>query len=265
MKNRYGCTHVASAAFSLVELSIVLVILGLLIGGILSGQALIRAAELRAVTTEYQRYATAIHTFRDKYFALPGDMRNATAFWNSAGGDGFNLACTAVATTLPTTCNGNGDGSIWSGGDTISETYRAWEHMANAGLIEGTYTGAADTAGYADATRGINQPASKLSQGAWTLWTIYSWGTFGKAGTSLWLGADIVSGQAYSFYPLLTPEEAWNIDTKTDDGRPGYGKITTTDSANSYGPACTGSATASTAQYQLNNTAKLCNQIFWLE
>lgn len=55
--------------FSLVELSIVLVILGLLTGGILAGQSLIRAAELRAVSTEYSRYATAVQSFRDKYFA----------------------------------------------------------------------------------------------------------------------------------------------------------------------------------------------------
>ena len=71
-------------AFSLVELSIVLVILGLLTGGILAGQSLIRAAELRAVTTEYQRYVAAVQTFRDKYMALPGDMPNAIAFWGAA-------------------------------------------------------------------------------------------------------------------------------------------------------------------------------------
>ena len=69
------------AAFSLVELSIVLVILGLLTGGILTGQNLIRAAELRSVVTEFQTYQTAVMTFRDKYFALPGDMTNATDFW----------------------------------------------------------------------------------------------------------------------------------------------------------------------------------------
>ena len=71
------------SAFSLVELSIVLVILGLLTGGILSGQSLIRAAELRSVTTEYSRYTAATYSFRDKYFALPGDMSNAESFWGS--------------------------------------------------------------------------------------------------------------------------------------------------------------------------------------
>ena len=69
--------------FSLVELSIVLVILGLLVGGILSGQSLIRASELRSVTTEYQTYVTSLGTFRDRYFALPGDLSNAASFWST--------------------------------------------------------------------------------------------------------------------------------------------------------------------------------------
>ena len=50
------------SAFSLVELSIVLVILGLLTGGILTGQSLIRAAELRSVTSQMQQYRVAVYT-----------------------------------------------------------------------------------------------------------------------------------------------------------------------------------------------------------
>ncbi len=55
-----------SLGFSLVELAIVLVILGLLAGGVLSGQSLIRAAELRSVIAEYQRYYTAVKIFNDE-------------------------------------------------------------------------------------------------------------------------------------------------------------------------------------------------------
>ncbi len=70
--------------FSLVELSIVLVILGLLTGGILAGKSLMRASELRAVSTEYQRYLTAAQSFRGKYFELPGDFSKAQSFWGIA-------------------------------------------------------------------------------------------------------------------------------------------------------------------------------------
>jgi prepilin-type N-terminal cleavage/methylation domain-containing protein len=70
--------------FTLVELSIVLVILGLLAGGVLAGQGLIRAAELRSITTDQQRFLIAIRAFRDQYRSLPGDMPNATLVWGGA-------------------------------------------------------------------------------------------------------------------------------------------------------------------------------------
>lgn len=136
-------SHVS--AFSLVELSIVLVILGLLVGGVLSGQSLIRAAELRSVTSEYSKWHSAAHAFRDKYFALPGDMPNATAFWGALDIDGNGLGsnCRGESSGLAT-CNGDGDGAICQSGTCTSQTYEAmlfWKHLANAGLIEGTYSG----------------------------------------------------------------------------------------------------------------------------
>ena len=134
-------------AFTLVELSIVLVILGLLTGGILTGQSLIRAAELRSIITERDRYAAAIQTFRDKYRGLPGDITNATAFW----GDGPDapLACDvpAGAAAHYDICNGNGNGQVgylsttsW----TATEMIQLWSHLAAAGLIEGSYSGQHD-------------------------------------------------------------------------------------------------------------------------
>lgn len=110
------------SGFSLVELSIVLVILGLLTGGILGGQALIRAAELRTAMSDYSRYTAAVMSFREKYFALPGDMTNATAFW----GDN-NTVCPDAGITngTPGTCNGNGD-SNWG---SQTEQFLVWQHL----------------------------------------------------------------------------------------------------------------------------------------
>ena len=76
-------TRHTQLAFSLVELSIVLVILGLLVGGILSGQSLIRAATLRSFVKQHEQHYTAVMSFRDKYSQLPGDMNNATQFWGA--------------------------------------------------------------------------------------------------------------------------------------------------------------------------------------
>lgn len=87
-------------AFSLVELSIVLVILGLLVGGVVAGQSLIRAAELRSVSTDYQRFLTATLTFRDKYFALPGDFTMASRVWGLLT-EGMVSEPIAVSSRLP--------------------------------------------------------------------------------------------------------------------------------------------------------------------
>lgn len=206
-------------AFSLVELSIVLVILGLLVGGILAGQSLIRAAELRSVSTEFQKYTAAIYAFRDKYFAIPGDMRNATSFWgdnDSACPDG------AIANGTPGTCNGNADNRMTEASTSLgatSETLQIWNQLALAGLIEGTYTGVQTAAYY---TAGTNQPRGRLNNSTW--FSSYA-GVYGDTqlftadyGNYLRLSS-AVSGV------VLNPEETWNIDTKLDDGKPGTGKM----------------------------------------
>lgn len=251
-RNKCGMTRFKSA-FSLVELSIVLVILGLLVGGVLSGQSLIRAAELRAVSSEYARYATAIQTFRDKYFALPGDMTNATSFWLSAGGTGSNAACAAEVSTTAATCNGNGDGlvsGIINGNAAFSEEFRAWQHLANAGLIEGSYTGTG-----ASAVAGTNTPRSRMGNSGWGIaytsafyFAEGNWGTQ-STGNAFFFGAnaDTMRGVA------LNPTEAWNIDVKNDDGLPGSAIVQITDKSG----VCVTSSTAPSA-YALSVTTKSC-------
>lgn len=215
-------------AFSLVELSIVLVILGLLTGGILAGQSLIQAAQLRSISTEYSRYMAAVHGFRDKYLALPGDITNATSFW---GKDNTNCNTAAGAVATPGTCNGDGNGIISDVNGV--ERHRLWQHLAFAGLVEGTYSGLGTdgAAGYG-VTPGENAPLSKFGNKAgWSLGTLGTGGTTWaydlEYGNSMLLGAIYPSTGATSFprSPILKPEDAWNLDTKMDDGRPAYGKI----------------------------------------
>lgn len=251
--------------FSLVELSIVLVILGLLVGGVLAGQSLIRAAELRSVTADLQRYQTAINTFRNKYFAMPGDMTNATAFWGSAGGTGSDNTCFITNSADKRTCNGNGDGlTEVSGTDpTYGERFRAWQQLANAGLIEGSYTGVSESTTFDSRLPGKNMPASKLSSNG-----------FGIAGLNA-----VVSGDANYFDrsyhwnilflhgsigSTITATEMWNIDTKLDDGKPAYGSVYTVKSTSAWGPGCATTDVVSTAEYNMTNTAKNCVLYFKL-
>lgn len=237
--------------FSLVELSIVLVILGLLTGGILTGQSLIRAAEIRAVSTEYNKYMTATQSFRDKYFGIPGDIITATRFWTAMA------SCPGDYTTPSTgaaTCNGDGDNSI-----SVIERYRFWQHLANAGLIEGSYTGVPSTATTSNLTVGVNTPFSKLNNGGVQLFKLSDT----TPTSNLYIPTDtrhalIFLGRATTLVAtpagVLTPEETWNIDTKMDDGAPGTGifyNYTT-------GSSTVGTCTTSASSYALTLNSKVC-------
>src|SRR5579884_2852921 len=103
--------------FTLVELSIMLVIIGLIAGGILVGRHLVRVTEITSVLTDRQAFIRGVQNFREKYNALPGDMANATSFWGIAGGnsgDNYTASCRGSSGTGTQTCNGNGDGQIYS-------------------------------------------------------------------------------------------------------------------------------------------------------
>jgi prepilin-type N-terminal cleavage/methylation domain-containing protein len=207
--------------FSLVELSIVLVILGLLVGGVLTGKSLIRAAELRSITTDRERFVAVVQIFNEKYQALPGDMTNATDFWGTAA------ACSGThlqPSTDATTCNGDGNGKI-NVSSASNETYRFWQHLANAGLIEGQYSGV--TGGGANGYTSIpeNSPTGKISNQLWFVWNwmapVSGGGWFhGEYGNRLSTGFKQVDGEPGDGF---TTHEVWNIDKKLDDGKPGKG------------------------------------------
>ncbi len=261
-----------SQGFSLVELSIVLVILGLLTGGILTGQNLIRAAELRSVTTEFQTYQTAIMTFRDKYFALPGDMRNATDFWGSAGGSGtLGDGCEAATGTGTQTCNGDGNGRAGIPEDVgqYGESFMLWQHLANANLISGSYTGKAGSGGKLDSAPGVNMPLSKMSG---TGWGVYWWNLKGINNPN-WFAYDYETMFVFGALktaglpenPVLTPAEAWGIDKKIDDGKPGTGNL-----MSRLWDTCTNAATngyltdadRKSAEYLLSDNTPQCALLF---
>lgn len=88
--------------FSLIEIAIVLVIIGILTASVTAGRYLIKQAELKSIMQQVVDYRTSVHNFRGKYYSWPGDMPNATSFWG-----------TGVAGICPDNlCNGNGDDRI---------------------------------------------------------------------------------------------------------------------------------------------------------
>ena len=104
--------------FTLVEIAIVLVIVGLLIGGVLKGQALIGSAKNNNMINKLQALQTAYYGFQDKYAAIPGDMSNASTIIG------------AGAVNCSTRCD-NGQLNGWQNASL------ALNHLAAAGLYSG--------------------------------------------------------------------------------------------------------------------------------
>lgn len=139
--------------FTLIELSIVMVVLALLIGTVMAGREMMKAQELRQIATDAGSYITAFYQFKAKYGQIPGDFDNATTMWGRADGVAGTGQCAAPdsnASTGKPTCNGDGDGTLnWCSNllgctTTVNhESYRAWQHMAAADMIVGQYKGQA--------------------------------------------------------------------------------------------------------------------------
>jgi prepilin-type N-terminal cleavage/methylation domain-containing protein len=222
--------------FTLVELSIVLVIIGLLTSGILLGKDLIRAAELRSITSEKDQIQTAVMLFRNKYLGLPGDLSNATDFWGTMPGTCSNTAAGASAGTGTQTCNGDGDGIMDTdvAFDSNAEFVLFRQHLSNAGLIEGQctgiFTGWGNLGEFYVSKSGNNNwfHPNSMDNSFSGIVPITSTAMFegGDYGNSLVFNQGTVT-IANPYALVLTPSEAWGIDRKIDDGLPGVGKMVT--------------------------------------
>jgi prepilin-type N-terminal cleavage/methylation domain-containing protein len=107
------------SGFTLVEIAIVLVIIGLLLGGVLKGQSLIDSARVKNIIQQSTSLTSAVNAYQDRFRALPGDDVQGTTHAPGATG------------------NGNGDGQI-------AEYQLAPQHLALSGFITGSFNGTTD-------------------------------------------------------------------------------------------------------------------------
>jgi prepilin-type N-terminal cleavage/methylation domain-containing protein len=110
--------------FTLIELAIVLVIIGLLLGGVLRGQELINSAKVKNMAAEFRNIPVYMYAYQDKFRALPGDDAGAVAHL----GTGTSI--------------GDGKGTIdgdWDSQDPTKESVKFWQHVRKAGLAPGSH------------------------------------------------------------------------------------------------------------------------------
>jgi prepilin-type N-terminal cleavage/methylation domain-containing protein len=251
----------AKAGFTLIELSIVLVIIGLLVGGIMVGKDMINAAQIRSQISQIGKYNTAVKTFRLKYDALPGDMNADTAAsfgFTARGslegqGDGNGL----LEGNYTGTDNSNVSG-VWG---PVGETGMFWVDLSKVSLIDGSFNAVTSIGPRADQHGNYGRffPTAKLEKGNYI--SVFSEGGvnyFGMSGIAV-LWASVIFGGV----PAVPVSDAYNIDVKMDDGLPQSGAVRARFNCGGIGWAATpGSCTVSSETPYTTATAGSATSCF---
>src|SRR5262249_24982796 len=129
MKSRQK-TH----GFTLVEIAIVLVIIGLLLGGILKGQEMITQAKIKNVIADFSGISAAYHGYVDRYHKIPGDDK-------CAGSGATAAICGTTTARWSAASSGDGNGIVqgsYKSSTVTDESLLWWDHLRRAGFVSGT-------------------------------------------------------------------------------------------------------------------------------
>ena len=237
---RRSITIRRTAGYTLIEIAIALVVVGLLLGSLLKAQELIRGAQLRRLISDHDAFRMAIIAFTDRFGYEPGDYNQAS----------IHISCT------PACLNGNGNrrvesNSIPVGGSEVHEELLVWSHLSRARFIPGNF---AMSAGETQATLG-NSPVNPSHR----FWQFIFDAEFGAVSNG---------GERHNLKTgnLLPVEMMAQLDLRIDDGRPNTGRVQFSDfavggnpptSGTTSPPACT-SATTPAAIWNTINGSTNC-------
>ncbi len=188
------------SAFTLLELAIAMIILGLLTATVLVGKELRKGAQIRSTIKEVEEINIALSNFYEAFQALPGDMSNASSYWPD---------------NCPTNCDGDDDKII----EAYNEALLSWFHLTAANLLKGDYSGVGD-GDTSTHTAHVNAPKSTFQAGQYAL-LHYHQEHFPDQHMII-LGGP--KNTDIGLLAILDPNSAYNLDSKTDDGLPSSGK-----------------------------------------
>lgn len=162
------------SGFTIIELSIAIVIIGLVVAGVMAGKEMMDASRQSSLISDIKSYEVAVNTFELNYDAYPGDMRNATDYWGAdSAGCPSNVSSSG-------TCDGNGDGMVGielrNGNlSTNNEPGRVWQQLSLAKLLKTNYL----LSNSFDPDIGVNTPATDynrttITYGYYNFWQPYS-------------------------------------------------------------------------------------------
>jgi prepilin-type N-terminal cleavage/methylation domain-containing protein len=216
--------------FTLIEIAIVLVIIGLLLGGVLKGQELINTARVRAMNNTVDGITAAWFSFQDRYRSFPGDYLDAQSQVNLPGAP----------------IGGDGNGLV----ATDSERALVWVHLEAAGYLTGGYTNTAATVVATD----YACPTTVCPDNGFGSGMNLSYGSMVQTGAAN--THELISGRG------IPVEVIAELDRKVDDGSPNSGAMQLGTAGTGWDATAEGLCITAANNYELQNPGDNCAAVF---
>lgn len=223
--------------FTLVEIAIVLVIIGLLLGGVLKGQELINSAKAKSLVNDFRTISTAVYAYQDRFRFMPGDD---PAAGQHVGG--------ANASSPSGEARGNGRvGGNWNSTTATDESFLVWQHLRMANLLTGT----SDTS---DTSATSNYYPRNADNGRIGITGVVPISVGTTSATSSSSASVVMTGAFFICSDGISARLARQVDATMDDGTTNTGNVRAMAQVDGVG-AASGTAIDINAELERNSTA----------